>query len=842
MLRPGARQHRGICAFAASYDDAMTPDAGVERTVATALGRLRATGRVIVTGPGGVGKSTLVTRLLHELAPDDTIVVAADDFDDVTRVVAQVMDAVVELTLPGEPDEAQLAAALSGRATALVIDGADAIVDDVLAWSERLPASGVGPWVVVASRVNPMLFVSPVVRLGPMSIDRQAGPPFAEQLFRTWFAEAGGRAELLDEAPERLERLLAMSGGIPLAIRVAAATAAAMGPEGAEMAIAVDARSDAVARCTARSVARLTAVEREIFDGFAATAGSVDAAALAAIVGRDRAEIDAALATLVRHNLVGPASDRYNMLPPLMRYAREHAADGGAAMVRRHRAWCVTLSREDDDLSMIRWEPEVRVAIDRALVDEPSTAAELAARLVRSMFAAMRYRVGEQLIASVLAEPAVTEDASSDHHLELLRLAAVGANQGRGTAAALRIVDDALVLAAASSRPDFWTARFANIRADTLWQSGDLEAGLAMAELVVGLASDSGDVKTALDTKRLAALMLHDLGRLREATGLNAEVIAACPDDLGWIARMAESNRAEMVLDAGDRAACAAIARRALDEATRVGDMSEAMWARYSLVLADPVRAAPDFAAAHELAPAQHDYWEYHLAVQVGLATAALVADDPERAITIASDVVVVSEALPMWWMTLLGLLLTGDSALLYRDQPQALIAYRRALVEANARSYLLRTADAIDGLARLMPSGDDRRLALAAAAALREPAGAVRRPRPWLPALDSPRRTSPADVPTSWLRDGRLTDEGVCAILALAEASASTSRSADDPIAQLSPAERRVAELVADGLTNREIAERLVIARRTVETHIVHSFQKLGVRNRTELARLITD
>ena len=57
---------------------------------------------------------------------------------------------------------------------------------------------------------------------------------------------------------------------------------------------------------------------------------------------------------------------------------------------------------------------------------------------------------------------------------------------------------------------------------------------------------------------------------------------------------------------------------------------------------------------------------------------------------------------------------------------------------------------------------------------------------------------------------------------------------------AGLSPAERRVAELVADGLTNREIGEQLHIARRTVETHIVHAFQKLGVQNRTQLARLV--
>jgi DNA-binding CsgD family transcriptional regulator len=52
-----------------------------------------------------------------------------------------------------------------------------------------------------------------------------------------------------------------------------------------------------------------------------------------------------------------------------------------------------------------------------------------------------------------------------------------------------------------------------------------------------------------------------------------------------------------------------------------------------------------------------------------------------------------------------------------------------------------------------------------------------------------------------------------------------------------LTPAERRVASLVADGRTNREIAAALFLSERTVASHLTHIYAKLGLRSRTELA-----
>jgi DNA-binding CsgD family transcriptional regulator len=53
----------------------------------------------------------------------------------------------------------------------------------------------------------------------------------------------------------------------------------------------------------------------------------------------------------------------------------------------------------------------------------------------------------------------------------------------------------------------------------------------------------------------------------------------------------------------------------------------------------------------------------------------------------------------------------------------------------------------------------------------------------------------------------------------------------------ELTGTERRVAELAAEGKTNREIAEELFVSARTVESHLSSTFRKLGIRTRAGLA-----
>lgn len=61
------------------------------------------------------------------------------------------------------------------------------------------------------------------------------------------------------------------------------------------------------------------------------------------------------------------------------------------------------------------------------------------------------------------------------------------------------------------------------------------------------------------------------------------------------------------------------------------------------------------------------------------------------------------------------------------------------------------------------------------------------------------------------------------------------------DPFTSLTPREREISALVAEGLTNQAVAERLCLSTRTVESHVGRIYRKTGVASRAALASLVT-
>ena len=68
------------------------------------------------------------------------------------------------------------------------------------------------------------------------------------------------------------------------------------------------------------------------------------------------------------------------------------------------------------------------------------------------------------------------------------------------------------------------------------------------------------------------------------------------------------------------------------------------------------------------------------------------------------------------------------------------------------------------------------------------------------------------------------------------------TASAAADPLAELSDQERTVLDLIGEGLTNREIGERMFLAEKTVKNYVSHLLAKLGLQRRTQAAILATE
>ena len=58
-----------------------------------------------------------------------------------------------------------------------------------------------------------------------------------------------------------------------------------------------------------------------------------------------------------------------------------------------------------------------------------------------------------------------------------------------------------------------------------------------------------------------------------------------------------------------------------------------------------------------------------------------------------------------------------------------------------------------------------------------------------------------------------------------------------DERLARLTDQERKILDLIAEGLTNRQIAERMFLAEKTVKNYVSHLLAKLGMERRTEAA-----
>ncbi len=174
--------------------------------------------------------------------------------------------------------------------------------------------------------------------------------------------------------------------------------------------------------------------------------------------------------------------------------------------------------------------------------------------------------------------------------------------------------------------------------------------------------------------------------------------------------------------------------------------------------------------------------------------------------------------------------LATGDDA--------AALDHAHLLLElAHDRGYALFRVDALEAIADAQAKRGNEVLAarlLGAARAERDRIGYAGRWRPDPEAVTADHERLAGAHPDA-SAEGRA--------LSMAEAVELAGRSRSQPTRathgwdSLTPTERRVVDLVADGLSNADIAGRLLMSVPTVKSHLTHVFTKLDMTNRTELA-----
>jgi predicted ATPase/class 3 adenylate cyclase/DNA-binding CsgD family transcriptional regulator len=360
-------------------------------------------------------------------------------------------------------------------------------------------------------------------------------------------------------------------------------------------------------------------------------------------------------------------------------------------------------------------------------------------------------------------------------------------------------------------------------------------------------AEEGRDLADALGDRLDARQCRWDLGLAQWATGDVAGAVAQLRDVIAeadaahdWFWRFnGLFAQAHALAWHGDVSAARAAANEAIERAAELSAWHEGL---SHVALGAAALAAGDAAAADDAIAAG---WQ-HISVQPAVAAmfspyaaqAALARGDLTAARRWADDAVAATSG----WHRAVALTTRARVAIAQGDPEQAERDAHEALATAASIRAYTAAPDTFECLAALaVDAGSHRKAArlFGAAGAIQQRTGQVRFKiydvayQAWVAALRD--AIGEKDFDSAWAEGAGLSTEEA---IAYAQRRRGERKRPASGWASLTPTERDVVRLLSQGLPNNDIATRLFISPRTVQTHLTHVYTKLGLTSRVQLVQ----
>ncbi|GLH96517.1 LuxR C-terminal-related transcriptional regulator [Phytohabitans aurantiacus] len=897
----------------------LTSFIGRHAEIEAATGLLERHRLVTLTGPGGAGKTRLAARVAtgqSDRQPDGVWWVDLATVSDGTAVAEVIAEAVGAPIVGGRVHA--LRTHLSAWRSLLCLDNAEHLLDGVASTVEAVLSACPRMTVLVTSREPLGVPGEAVLGVPPLS-DDDALALFVDR------ARLVQPSFTLDESREATIRSIAAHlDGIPLALELAAAwlrtltpqqveaglddrfTLLVRGPRGAQrrqrtLLGSID-WSYRLLNDTDRVVLRRLAVFAGTFGLSAARALCAEGAAGAAGTVTT-AEVLPSLGRLVDKSLVvadvQAGESRYRLLETIRAFAAARLAEAaeGAALRERHLAWFlrfVEAAEQDRERDADGWQralvleyDNLRAALEWGLAaEDPHAGRQLAASLAWLWHLDRRGREGIGFLRRAI-------DRVPDERSRLQARLVTGLALVADTAGPLDVERDAAsraVRLATDVGDEGLRALCLNLLAVGSFYT-DFDEAWQLCEQAHAAARAGGNTFVLGGSRALQAIILHLRDQHAEAELLVDDHVRQCLRHHRGVLSTLLTYQAEGALAGGDPVRALSLATEALLVAEPLGDYLRVGMARSALAQIKALTG--DLAGATEVIDpvlrlvegAEDDIFVPGL--DHAVATLSMRRDDPRAAIDPLRRAAGSTDRGAATWLAARALPRLGaalstagrpDEAAAVLDQAVEVARRLRMpgpLAEAYAAQAELAAADP-DGLPRAVELHHealtirvDHRLRTGQLDSLEALArvGAAIQPAPddvrVLYAAESARTNAglPRGIELRRAYDSTTADlRRALGATAFDRAAAEGARLTLDQAVEyvrrargrrgrpasgwpsLTPTELQVVRLVAEGLTNPQIGDRLLMSRGTVKTHLSHIFTKLDTTNRAQLAAAAVD